>query len=473
MQESNNTDILEIYRMCRDIVDKVEKSADKDGKVDESLLPPLTDAFNHILEAVKIYLTTANDVYYGLILMSMDIVIDYKIRGAVDIKVVKEPFVFAINPLFAVKYTFSQFVAKIVQEIFRLTFDHPSDYARLNPHKDDDRHENLEKAGDASVSDMIINDVKLEKQSNRRLNLPPDSYTSSKMSQEAKHVAKKNESLDYNLKFIERFIKNDKNSSGGQAGMGSGQGNAQGVATSNNNNGQQVHKWEDNDASDTSEKIKSFVRDVWKNMSEKHRGEMPAGLVEQIELLLKPPQITWKQYLRKLIGTIPYPHRSTKLRINRRQPLRADLPGRLPKRLVKIVVVIDTSGSMSNQDIEYCLTEVFNMAKAQEAVEITVIECDAQINKVYKPKRVQDIQTKVAGRGGTAFTPAIEFINKDKYFRDALMVYFTDGGGESSIPKPLTYKNLWVVLKDKSYLSVSQPYGEVMSIHSDKNFRSY
>ena len=36
---------------------------------------------------------------------------------------------------------------------------------------------------------------------------------------------------------------------------------------------------------------------------------------------------------------------------------------------------------------------------------------------------------KVAGRGGTMFTPVIEYINKDKYFRDALLLYFTDGFG--------------------------------------------
>ena len=46
-------------------------------------------------------------------------------------------------------------------------------------------------------------------------------------------------------------------------------------------------------------------------------------------------------------------------------------------------------------------------------------------NEHYK----NEIKTKVKGRGGTCFTPVIEFVNRDKYYRDALLIYFTDGYG--------------------------------------------
>ena len=83
----------------------------------------------------------------------------------------------------------------------------------------------------------------------------------------------------------------------------------------------------------------------------------------EIEKLLKKPEINWKQLLRKFVGTIPVPHRSTRTRLNRRMPERSDLSGKLPKRHVEIVVAIDTSGSMSDSDISYVLNEIFNIVK--------------------------------------------------------------------------------------------------------------
>ena len=56
------------------------------------------------------------------------------------------------------------------------------------------------------------------------------------------------------------------------------------------------------------------------------------------------------------------------------------------------------------------------------------------------------MEYKVTGRGGTAFTPVINYLNNDKNFRDALLIYFTDGYGESEIPKPLIFKLLWVII---------------------------
>lgn len=84
---------------------------------------------------------------------------------------------------------------------------------------------------------------------------------------------------------------------------------------------------------------------------------------------------------------------------------------------------------------------------------------------------------------GTSFIPAIQFINGEKpfdnpnkyplagKFRDALMVYFTDGYGDDSIPKPKTFRNLWVVLKDEKCLSLKEPYGDVKSLSMDQDWK--
>ena len=132
------------------------------------------------------------------------------------------------------------------------------------------------------------------------------------------------------------------------------------------------------------------------------------------------------------------------------------------------MAVVDTSGSMSNDDLSYAFNEIFNILKTVH-FELTIIECDAEVGRVYKVKKPADLKFSVTGRGGTSFVPAIEYINEHKY-NDAVMVYFTDGYGDYSIPRPKTYRNLWVVLDDESNLSVSEPYGKVMSLRKDDKY---
>ena len=101
---------------------------------------------------------------------------------------------------------------------------------------------------------------------------------------------------------------------------------------------------------------------------------------------------------------------------------------------------------------------------AKRKHEITVIECDAEVQRVYRARNASEIRTKVQGRGGTWFSPVIDYVNNDKYYRDALLIYFTDGYGEREIPKPRTYRNIWVVFDDIRHLSLKEPYGIVLKL---------
>ena len=128
--------------------------------------------------------------------------------------------------------------------------------------------------------------------------------------------------------------------------------------------------------------------------------------------------------------------------------------------MLKIVVVVDTSGSVSDRDVAFILNEIVSIIAGRKH-SLTVIECDSEVQRVYQVKTQADIKKNVVGRGGTAFTPVIEYVNRDRYFRDALLIYFTDGYGEREIPRPKTYRNLWVILGNPKNLSVKEPYGAV------------
>jgi predicted metal-dependent peptidase len=193
-------------------------------------------------------------------------------------------------------------------------------------------------------------------------------------------------------------------------------------------------------------------------MNEEIRGLMPAGFMSQVQRINAPPVISWQALLKKYVGTISAEKRRTRTRLNRRQPDRFDLSGAIDEKILKIVVAVDTSGSMDDAQIQAVFREIFAIL-AKRKYEVTIIECDAKVQRVYKVSKPANIALSVKGRGGTAFTPVVEYINNDRYFRDALLIYFTDGYGENAIPRPRTYRNLWVILGNTAHLSLREPYG--------------
>lgn len=494
MAERKNIKV--IYDMCRNIVLDVENTYKKDinAKIDDETLKTLSSAFEDIIDFERTHLITAHDQFYGCMLMNMGTEIDFKQKGPIDVDISNEPFVMKFNPLFICKHKYAEFTGMVVSEILKIAFNHPSAYAEYNHEADNEKHDHLEKASSASVSNMVQNDIRLDSM-NASLRLPSNAYTPSSLQDECNVTIKRGESLDYYYKVLEKFApknppsKDASNIKGNVANSsqnngGNNEDSSQSVATENNGKGSQTHQWESSgDPDDTTDKIKNMIRNVFDNMDASQRGLMPAGLLSQIKALLQPPELNWKQILKKYIGAIPVPYRKTRTRLNRRQPYRPDLCGKLPKRIVNIVCVFDTSGSMSDDDLKYCMNEVFNIVKDRENSKITVIECDAEVNKVYEAKSMKDLQLKMSGRGGTSFIPAIDYINgtnadaakkwpkNSGKFRDALMIYFTDGFGDYEIPKPKTYRNLWVILHDVSNLSVKNPYGEVKSLSMDKDWQ--
>lgn len=491
-----------IYDTCSALVKQAEAQAAQGKEPDPAILEALKNAFTDILEFEKVYLIQCQDRFYGSILMDLDLTVDFKQRGAVDLKIDHSPFVIGVNPLFCAQYKFPEFTGLIIGEILRMVYLHPATYAEKNTEKDDKKHEDLEKASSAATSTIIKHDIRLVADEDyggkNGCRLPEGTYTATSLNEELNVRSKEDMPIDYYYNILEKFGKDKKSGNGipmpmagmgvpgqgqGQPSPGQGQPNPNGVATQNNSNGQQTHNWEGADKDEVKSQITSIVSNAYNSLSEKARGNMPASILQQIQALLAPPQIDWKGVLRKMVGSIPVPYRKTRKRLNRRQPERADLRGRLPKRTVNIVVAFDTSGSMSDDDLKYCMNEVFNIVKVYEGFKITVVECDCEIGKIYEAKKMSDLQLKMSGRGGTSFSPVIEYINGEgkyannpKYphaghFKDALMIYFTDGYGEYEIPKPKTYRNLWVVLEDEKNLSLKNPYGDVKALAKDEDWK--
>lgn len=208
--------------------------------------------------------------------------------------------------------------------------------------------------------------------------------------------------------------------------------------------------------------INTYIEKSVDTMSHKARGLFSSKYKSVIKKINKKPIVNWKKELRKFLGNVPFGTRKTIMRLNRRQPERIDLRGTMTDKVIKIVLAIDTSGSMDPETLSIVLNEIHKIVKDKKS-EITIIECDANIHKVYKVKKINNIQYDLRGRGGTSFSPVIEYLNHNKEYRDALLIYFTDGYGEEQIPKPLIYRLLWIVFGQT--LSLNKKHGKIIYIN--------
>jgi len=191
-----------------------------------------------------------------------------------------------------------------------------------------------------------------------------------------------------------------------------------------------------------------------KEQTVKKRGTVP-GEIEGVIIIdeIKPPKFDWRGYIRRFTGV------STKVytkKIRRKENKRFDAnPGLKVKMKQHMLLAIDTSGSVSDNELKEFMSEMHHIYKC--GIDITIIQCDTTIRSIepYKGKHELNVQ----GRGGTEFDPVIEYFNANlsKY---TSLVYFTDGECHTDV-KPRG--NILWVLSEESSINESLP-GKIIKL---------
>ncbi|MGL4772689.1 MAG: vWA domain-containing protein [Clostridium sp.] len=196
------------------------------------------------------------------------------------------------------------------------------------------------------------------------------------------------------------------------------------------------------------------------------KGNVPKDILEIIKAFNEKSQISWQQLLKGLLPTVKSGYRKTITRRDRRQPERLDIRGRLSDNNPELVVAIDISASMSDDDIKKIMIEILAIT-ANKTNKITVIECDNEIRSVYNLKSPKDIKERSKKSGATAFTPVFKYI-KDNNLRNRVLIYFTDGVGEKELGvERINNKTIWV-LTGEDELSLREPFGEIRHINKNR-----
>ena len=191
-----------------------------------------------------------------------------------------------------------------------------------------------------------------------------------------------------------------------------------------------------------------------KEQTEKKRGHVPGEMsaLIKVEQFVK-QKFDWRGYVRRFTGTSTKVYtKKLQRKENRRFPA---FPGLKIKMRQHILLAIDTSGSVSDSELEEFMNEIHHIYKT--GVDITIIQCDTKINSIEPYKGKNDLN--VVGRGGTEFDPVLEYYDAN-IRKFTSLIYFTDGECYTSI-KPKG-KVLWV-LSERSSMNDRLP-GKVIKL---------
>ena len=222
-------------------------------------------------------------------------------------------------------------------------------------------------------------------------------------------------------------------------------------------------KWEEGQGATDKEYVKEKVKQMIKDTYEKCKdfGSVPSSVVAQIAKIANESLINWKSELRKFsMFATKYASRESWRRRSRRFD---KMKGRVIDPTLKVAVLVDTSGSMGEDDLAQISKEL--MVLYQSTKDIYVIECDAAVGKEYKFKG--KIVKTWTGRGGTSFQPALDAAKK---YKPDIIIYLTDGYPCDRPMKPKV-PILWVItpdgVNDRSFVS----FGKMVKMKNTDNNR--
>jgi len=171
-------------------------------------------------------------------------------------------------------------------------------------------------------------------------------------------------------------------------------------------------------------------------------GKLSGVMKRLVEALLQ-PSLPWRMLLARYMTAVAKDDYSyTRPSTRRGDP--AIYPT-LKSAEINVLVALDVSGSVSDKELNACLSEI-NAIKGQMRARITLIACDSDIvdgfPQVFEPWEEVTLPDTVLGGGTTDFRPVFNWVSQQDRQPNTL-VYFTDAMGQ--FPVEPNYPVVWLI----------------------------
>jgi predicted metal-dependent peptidase len=198
----------------------------------------------------------------------------------------------------------------------------------------------------------------------------------------------------------------------------------------------------------------------------KHQGNTPGALQRMFKSILE-PVVPWTEHIRGIfnrkVGNGAYDWRKPDRRFIVRDLY---MPGRSGNGAGWVVVWGDTSGSISNVELEKYMAELSSIVDDCQPARLTIIWCDAEIHRIDEIGDAADMEhlkaeaatSGVGGGGGTSVMPVMDWI-AEHHEKPEVFIGFTDGF-VSFPPQAPDYLTIWAATTDHAF-----PWGDVVRIN--------
>ncbi len=187
-------------------------------------------------------------------------------------------------------------------------------------------------------------------------------------------------------------------------------------------------------------------------------GKLEGEMARMVDYLLQ-PTLPWRMLLARYMSATARDDYSYS-RPNTRRGDPAVYPS-LRSHETNIVVAIDTSGSIDEEEIQEFITEV-DAIKSQVRARVTLLTCDSELNYgcpwTFEPWDEFKFDVEIRGGGGTNFRPVFEWVDALDN-APGLVIYFTDAEGMFPEAEP-DYPVSWLV-KGKAKV----PFGQRIQLN--------
>jgi predicted metal-dependent peptidase len=175
-------------------------------------------------------------------------------------------------------------------------------------------------------------------------------------------------------------------------------------------------------------------------------GDLDRDLLELLE-----PKVDWREMLREFVkSTCHAKDTSSWRRVNRRfLSTGTYMPSLIGEKVGHMVIAVDTSGSVGQEELSGFLTEVKGIAEEVKPSQVDLIYWDSRVaaHEEYTENDVSNIinSTKPRGGGGTSPSCVSEYL-KEKRIVPECVIMLTDGYVGSDWGRDWTAPVLWAIV---------------------------
>lgn len=267
-----------------------------------------------------------------------------------------------------------------------------------------------------------------------------------------------------NMRQVYNILKDEE----GEGGGGKGKPDPNGDPSNGSGGGEYQFDEHDFNADMTDEELKEMDGKIDRAIREgailagRLGVDLPRAITEMLE-----PQVDWRREFADFVSsTCKGKDEYTWRRFNRRMlPNDMYLPTVENETIGEIIVGIDTSGSIGQEQLNEFASELVSIAEAVQPEAIRILWWDTKVHgEQLFTENYEQIGSllKPLGGGGTRVSSVSEYINKKKIKAECVVV-FTDGYLENDVVWNINSPTLWLVTENKGWIP---PAGKVVFVNN-------